>query len=166
MYTVIIGGDRRGTLIMPANKASWLSCVGLRSFCQSNNILLPFYSRPLLYNIFGGGIYSQSLLISLRLFDWIGFCCVVALARWINVLIFLFFFLFVSGFRDIGGEDAGCGRGHLRYVMAALSWHVGVQQFCHHALETQFYGPLVPHVCQNVRLHQQVFEPNLFSFKL
>ncbi|KAK4015968.1 hypothetical protein OUZ56_030934 [Daphnia magna] len=53
------------------------------------------------------------------------------------------------------GEDAGCGRGHLRYVMAALSWHVGVQQFCHHALETQFYGPLVPHVCQNVRLHQQ-----------
>ncbi|KZS05797.1 Uncharacterized protein APZ42_030764 [Daphnia magna] len=45
--------------------------------------------------------------------------------------------------------------------MAALSWHVGVQQFCHHALETQFYGPLVPHVCQNVRLHQQCHQSHL-----
>lgn len=165
MYTVIIGGDRRGTLIMPANKASWLSCVGLRSFANLITSSFPSIAAHYCTISFGGGIYSQSLLISLRLFDWIRCCCVVALARWINVLIFLFF-LFVSDFRDIGCEDAGCGRGHLRYVMAALSWHVGVQQFCHHALETQFYGPLVPHVCQNVRLHQQVFAPNLFSFKI
>ncbi len=67
--------------------------------------------------------------------------------------IFCFCFFFVS---PAGRENAGGGRGDIRHPLATLPRHVGVQQFRHHVLESKFHGPLVPHVRQNLRLHQQV----------
>ena len=56
----------------------------------------------------------------------------------------------------LGGEDAGGGRRHLRYAVAAVPRDARLQQFRHHVLQSQFHGPLVPHVRKNLRLHQQV----------
>lgn len=55
-----------------------------------------------------------------------------------------------------GGENVGCRCRDIRYPLATVSWYVGVQQFRYHVFESEFYGSLVPHVRQNLRLHQQV----------
>ncbi len=65
-------------------------------------------------------------------------------------------FLTYVVFAPTGRENAGGGRGNIRHPLATLPRHVGVQQFRHHVLESKFHGPLVPHVRQNLRLHQQV----------
>ncbi len=59
-----------------------------------------------------------------------------------------------------GGENVGCRCRDIRYPLATVSWYVGVQQFRYHVFESEFYGSLVPHVRQNLRLHQQV---NIFK---
>lgn len=52
-----------------------------------------------------------------------------------------------------GGEDAGRCRGRIRGPVAAVQRPRGLQ-FLHHSLRRRtLHGPVVPHVCQNLRLH-------------
>ena len=55
-----------------------------------------------------------------------------------------------------GGENVGKCLCDIRYPMGSVPRNVGLQHIRTHAQLEAIHGPLVPHVCKNMHLHQLV----------
>lgn len=53
-----------------------------------------------------------------------------------------------------GGQDASRGGHRIRHPMAPLQTDASVQLIRGHVVPAQVHGPLVHHVCEDLRFHQ------------
>ena len=56
----------------------------------------------------------------------------------------------------LGGENVGVRGGHLRHFVGPLPRDARLQQLGHDEGIAAVLGPVVPHVCQNMHLHELV----------